>query len=82
MTVCDLIGTTCWDVKGLYAGPFKAIASSEDANGNYCLWSASSGCDNWDLSDQSFSINYVLKDPPPPAPVTTPYHLPKLRQSK
>ena len=71
-TVCDLIGTTCWDVKGLYAGPFKAIASSEDANGNYCLWSASSGCDNWDLSDQSFSINYVLKDPPPPAPVTTP----------
>ena len=60
-SVSDLSLTTVWNVLALHPGPFKIIAVSEDAHGNYCFGSSysSSEC-NYDYSDNHFSIVFIV----------------------
>jgi hypothetical protein len=54
--VSDLTGTVFWPVSSLSSGPFKILAVSADANGNYCAGNIGTGTCNYDLSDNYFNI--------------------------
>ncbi len=58
--ICDLIGTTCWD---LAAGSYKIVGVSKDKDGNYLL----NYPGNLDISDNAFNIIA----PPASVPITS-----------
>ncbi len=55
--VCDAAMSVCWPLSSLSSGPYKLLAVSQDALGNYCM---SAGCNN------SLSSYFTIATPTPP----------------